>query len=243
VKGKETMDGIVPSDNDKSAGEGSCGWLLDFFDLTIGFCLLVISFLIGVFRFPFHQIGIAAVVLFFYVAVFFVLACIFIYDGATTLITPPVAFTEDETKPQGPRTKFIKITYAPTTELVVHEVIEQDQTTFFQDIVTQTSASPTNVEPSVNWVDGVALLSTQFPRTNETIADNLAGKIHYQTVVFTKILFHPKIKMKIRDQDFSVNLKKADNDPVLAALGAFLQEFKPRILGHASDLSAQNFQQ
>ena len=103
--------------------------------------------------------------------------------------------------------------------------------------------SPVNVEPSINWVDGFALLTTQFPRTSETIADNLAGRIHYQTVVFTRIPFHGKVNMKIRDQDFSVRLKKADNDPILADLAVFLKEFKPRILNHVSDLSAQNFQQ
>ncbi len=210
---------------------------MDLFDLIIGFCLLAISLLLAIFGVPLHQIGIAAV-LFFYV-----LACIFIYVGATKPTTPLVAVTKEETKPQGPRTQFIKVTYAPVTELIVHEVVEQDQTTFFQDIIMQMSPSPVYVEPSVDWVDGFALLITQFPRTNEIIADNLAGKIHYQTVVFTRILFHPRINMRIRDQEFSVRLKKADNDPILADLAVFLNKFKPRVLSHALDLSAQNFQQ
>jgi hypothetical protein len=225
------------SDNDKSCGKGSCGRLLDLFDLIIGLWLLVESLLLGIFGQPFQLIGLLAAVL------FFILACIFIYEGAREVTTPLVPTVGDEAKPQGPRTQSVKVTYAPTTELVVHEVIEQDQTTFFQDIMTQVSASPVHVEPSVNWVDGFALLSTQFPPTNEVIADNLAGKIHYQTVIFTRILFHSKVNMKLRDHEYSVILRKADNDLTLAALVSFLKEFKPRILGHASDLSAQNFQQ
>jgi len=239
------------SNNDKLCGKGASGRLLDFFDLIIGFFFLGISLLLWFYGLPVYQIGVGATVL------FSILACIFIYEGATKPTTPRVAMTKDEinptalqvatakeeVRPQDPRTQLVEVTYAPITNLVVHEVIEQDQTTFFQDIVRQVSASPVHVEPSVNWVDGFALLSTQFPPTNEVIADNLAGKIHYQTVIFTRILFHSKVNMKLRDHEYSVILRKADNDLTLAALVSFLKEFKPRILGHASDLSAQNFQQ
>ena len=242
VEGKEKTDGTWPSDNDKSSREGSRGWLLDLFDLIIGFCLLTLSLLLGIFFLPLHQVGIAAAVLFFYVLVFYLLACIFIYYGATKPTTPLVAVAKDETRPQGPQTKFIRVTYAPITELVVHEVIEQDQTTFFQDIIMQVPPSPVRVEPSINWVDGFALLTTQFPRTNEIIAEYLAGKIHYQTVVFTRMPFHNRVNMRIKNQEYSVRLNKVDSDPILADLAVFLKEFKPRVLSHASDLSAQNFE-
>ncbi len=208
---------------------------MNLFDLIIGLWLLAESLLLGIFGQAFHLIGLGAALL------LLVLACIFIYAGATETTVPRVVTTEDEARPQSPRTQLIKVTYAPTTELVVHEVIEQDQTSFFQDIITQMPSSQVYVEPSVNWVDGLALLTTQFPRTNDTIAENLAGKIQYQTVVFTRMLFHPKVNMKLKDQEFSVRLRKADNDPVLAALGAFLKGLKPKIQSHVSDLSAQNF--
>ena len=235
---------------------------MDLFDLIIGFCLMAISLLLGIFCLPLEQVGIAAAVIFFYVLVFYFLACIFIYYGATRPTTPRVAVANDEARPQGPRTKFIKVTYAPITELVVHEVIEQDQTTFFHDIIMQMPPSPVRVEPSINWVEGFemppspvrvepsinwvggfALLTTQFPLTNEIIAENLAGKIHYQTVVFTRMPFHSKINMKIENQESSVRLKKVDSDPILAGLAGFLKEFKSGTLSHASDLSAQNFQE
>jgi|GEM_PF-536214 hypothetical protein len=231
------------SNNDKLCGKGASGRLLDFFDLIIGFFFLGISLLLWFYGLPVYQIGVGATVL------FSILACIFIYEGATKPTTPRVAMTKDEinptalqvatakeeVRPQDPRTQLVEVTYAPITNLVVHEVIEQDQTTFFQDIVRQVSASPVHVEPSVNWVDGFALLSTQFPSTNEVIADNLAGKIHYQTVIFTRMPFHSKVSVKLGDEDFSVILRKADNDQNLVSLAAFLRGFKPRTRSHLSD--------
>ena len=203
---------------------------MDLFDLIIGFCLMAISLLLAFYGPPVYSIGLGAAVL------FFVLACIFIYYGATRPTTPRVAVANDEARPQGPRTKFIKVTYAPITELVVHEVIEQDQTTFFHDIIMQMPPSPVRVEPSINWVGGFALLTTQFPLTNEIIAENLAGKIHYQTVVFTRMPFHSKVSVKLGDEDLSVRLKKADNDPNLVSLALFLKGSKPRTPGQESDL-------
>jgi hypothetical protein len=190
---------------------------------------LVISLLFGFYGPRIYQIELGAAVL------FFVLACIFIYEGATTLTTPRVVVSKDETGPQGPRTKFIKVRYAPITELVVHEVIEQDQTTFFQDIIRQMPPSPIYIQPNVNWVDGFALLTTQFPHTNAIIADNLAGRIHYQTVVFTRMPFHSEVSVKLGDKDSSVRLRKAVDDPNLVSLASFLKGSKPRTPGHSSE--------
>lgn len=137
---------------------------------------------------------------------------------------------------------MVKVAYAPTTELVVHEVMEQDQTAFFEDIIRQMPASSVYVEPIINWVDGFALLATQFPPTEEIVAGNLAGKIHYQAVVFTRMPFHSKMNMKLDGQDFSVRLRRADNDPNLADLAAFLKRFRPRTSSHVSEVSAAQYQ-
>jgi hypothetical protein len=240
------MSRTAPSDNDKSCRADSRGWLLDLFDLIFGFFLLGVSILIGLYGLPYSQTAFGVAVLVF-AGLVFILAWIFIYDAATkptilrafmTKDESPVATTKEETGPQAPRTQSVKVTYAPTTELVVHEIIEQDQTTFFEDIIRQMPVSAVHVEPIVNWVNGFALLTTQFPRTAEIIADNLAGKIHYQTVVFTKIPFHNKINLKIEGQDFSVRLKKADDNPNLVDLAVFLEGFKPRTSIHVWDSSA-----
>ena len=122
--------------------------------------------------------------------------------------------------------ELVKVTYAPITELVVHEVIEQDQTTFFEDITRQMLASPVHVEPTINWVDGFALLIAQPPPTDEIVADNLRGKVHYQAVVFTRMAYQSKVAVKLGNQDFTVRLRKADNNQNLVDLARFLKDFR-----------------
>ena len=208
---------------------------MDFFDLIIGFFLLGISLFLGS-SLPFNQVGLGVFI------VTFTLASIFIYEGATELAARREAITRDEAGPNGPRTQLDKVVYAPTTELFVHEVIEQDQTAFFEDIIRHMSASSARVEPIVDWVDGFALLASRFPPTDEVVAGNLAGKIHYQTIAFTRMPFHSKVNMKLEDQDFSVRLRKADNNRNLADLAAFLKRFKPRTPSHVSDPPAVQYQ-
>jgi hypothetical protein len=122
--------------------------------------------------------------------------------------------------------ELVKVTYAPIRELVVHEVIEQDQTTFFEDVTRDMLASPVHVEPTINWVDGFALLIAQLPPTDEIVADNLRGKVHYQAVLFTRMAYQSKIAVRLGNQDYTVRLRKADNNPNLVDLVSFLKDLK-----------------
>jgi len=62
--------------------------------------------------------------------------------------------------------------------------------------------------------------------TAEVVKENLAGRVHYGSVLFTKTEFKPKIEVKIGSQDYAVRLRKADDNPTLVALAAFLSDFK-----------------
>ena len=212
--------------------EGSCGQALHLFDLIAGFFFLWISLVLGFYGLPFYELGFGVFI------ITFALGSIFIYEGAREPITPQVGTTRVETSPQEPRNQLVKVTYAPTTELVVHEVMEQDQTEFFEDIIRQMLASPIHVEPIINWVEGFALLITHFPPADEIVAGNLAGKVHYQAVAFTRMPFHSKINMKLGDQDFSVRLRKADNNPNLVDLAVFLKGFHRGTSSHPPEPSA-----
>jgi len=205
---------------------------LRLFDLIVGFFFLWMAFVLGFYGLPFNQVGFGVF------TITFALGSIFIYEGAAMSTTPLVAKTKVETNLQDPRTQLVKVTYAPTKELVVHEVIEQDQTAFFEDIIRQMLASPVRVEPVIDWVEGFALLITQFPPADEIVEGNLTGKIHYQAVAFTRIPFHSRINMKLGDQDFSVRLRKADNNPNLVDLALFLKGFHRGPSSHLPETTA-----
>lgn len=122
----------------------------------------------------------------------------------------------------------MKITYTPYHELIIHEIIEQTSSAvFFEDIVRLALGNPQQVEPSINWVNGVAFFVAPLQPTPEVVKENLAGKVHYGSVLFTKTEFKPQIAVRIGSQDYTVRLRKADDNPTLVALAAFLKDFKP----------------
>jgi hypothetical protein len=121
---------------------------------------------------------------------------------------------------------LIRITHLPFSELVLHEIIEQQDEVFFEDVVRQ-SLTQTQVEPTVNWVGGFAFLVVPFPSTEDVVRDNLVGKIHFLSVIFTKMEYRPQVPVKLGSQVYSVRLRKADNNRILVAMVSFLRDFKP----------------
>ena len=121
----------------------------------------------------------------------------------------------------------VKITYTPYQELIVHEIIEQtNPSVFFEDIVRLALSSPHQAEPSINWIDGVAFFIAPMQPTEEVVRENLAGKVHYGSVLFARTDYKPQIADKIGSQDFTVRLRKAADNPTLVELTKFLKDFK-----------------
>jgi len=126
-----------------------------------------------------------------------------------------------------PAADKLKITYTPYTELVIHEIIEQtNSNVFFEDIVRLALSGPIHAEPSINWIDGMAFFVAPMQPTEEVVRENLAGRVHYGSVLFTRIDFKPQVAVKIANQEFTVRLRKADDNPTLVSLAAFLKDFK-----------------
>ena len=125
------------------------------------------------------------------------------------------------------RDELVKITYTPYQELILHEIIEQtNPAAFFEDIVRLALSNPQQVEPSINWINGIAFFVAPLQPTPEVVKENLAGKVHYGSVLFTKTEFKPQISVKIGNQEYTVRLRKADDNPTLVALATFLKDFK-----------------
>jgi len=121
----------------------------------------------------------------------------------------------------------LKITYTPFRELIVHEIIEQSNpSVFFEDIVRLALSGAHQVQPSINWIDGVAFFIAPMQPTEEVVRENLAGRVHYASVLFTRTDYQPQVAVKIGSQDFTVRLRNAEDNPTLADLAAFLKDFK-----------------
>lgn len=121
----------------------------------------------------------------------------------------------------------MKITYTPYHELILHEIIEQSNpSVFFEDIVRLALSGAHQVQPSINWIDGIAFFIAPMQPTEEVVRENLAGKVHYASVLFTRTEYQPQMAVKIGNQDFTVRLRKAGDNPTLVELAAFLKGFR-----------------
>lgn len=121
---------------------------------------------------------------------------------------------------------MVRVAYSPYREIVVHEVIEQESHVLFEDMVRQALSSPAHAEPSINWVDGIAFVVAAMPPTEDVVKENLEGRVHYASVMFTKIPYQAQVPVKIGTQNYSVRLRRAENNGALAALAKFLKDFK-----------------
>jgi hypothetical protein len=122
----------------------------------------------------------------------------------------------------------VEVEFVPYQRILIHEIIEQDNKTFFEDIVRHALAQPVQAEPSVNWVDGFALLIVPFAPTEDIVRENLSGKIHYSTVVFTKMDFRPQVSVTLGSQTYSARLRKAENNRNFLDLVKYLKGWKPQ---------------
>jgi len=120
---------------------------------------------------------------------------------------------------------LVEIKYSGWKEIVIQEILELDNQTFFEDIVRLTLAQGHQVQPSVNWVDGVAFLPIPFPDSDDIVREKLKGVLHFASVMFTRIDYRENYTIRFGNNDLSARLRKTTN-PLLLQLAAYLKEFK-----------------
>ena len=121
---------------------------------------------------------------------------------------------------------MVEVEFVPYQKIVIHEVIEQDNRTFFEDVVRHALAQTVQAEPTVNWVDGFALLIVPFAPTEDIVRENLNGRVHYSTVVFTKMDYKPQVSVVLGSQTYNARLRNADNNSNFVDLAKFLKGWK-----------------
>lgn len=119
-----------------------------------------------------------------------------------------------------------RILYEPAEQIVVHQVLEYDNKTFFEEVMRQNLAQQMSVIPTVNWIDGIAFSIWRFPETDDVVRDALNGKLHLFSVAFTRVGFQSHFPITLANQDIKVPLRNASNNPNFVDLVAFLKTFK-----------------
>lgn len=120
-----------------------------------------------------------------------------------------------------------KITYMPTEEIVVHQVLEYDNKSFFEEVTKQSLARQISLIPSVNWIDGVAFVVWPYSDSDDIVKEGVKGRLHFFAVLFTRIPYQTHFGVNLANQDIRVPLRKATNNPDYIDLVQFLKEFKP----------------
>lgn len=76
---------------------------------------------------------------------------------------------------------MVKITFSPTEELVVHEVVEMSKDDLLLERITPAGNMP------LYWNNGIVFSFSSIPMTDDIIKDYLKGRIHWLEVHFTKM--------------------------------------------------------
>ena len=106
---------------------------------------------------------------------------------------------------------------------MVHDLNELENDRFFEDIIRMSLATNPNVEPSVNWTEGVAFSVFSMPDTPEVVKEKLGGVIHYAAVNYTKLEFKARYDLKISNQEYHCILRKANSNPIFVELVAWIK--------------------
>jgi len=99
----------------------------------------------------------------------------------------------------------VKITFAPATELVIHEVVEVTRDDLLLERITPQGNLP------LYWCNGILFSFSSVPMTEEIIKEYLKGRIHWLEVHYTRMDKHvPVISFESSEYKSTMNVKVID---------------------------------
>ena len=120
-------------------------------------------------------------------------------------------------------------------EVIIHEIIEEDNSRFFRDI-SESAVRGHNpqmpfISPSVNWANGVAFIIQPFPDTDDVIKDKLKGVVHFAVVAFTRLEYRPTFPVVVGSETVNIRLERNVANPIFLDMADYLANFKadPRV--------------
>ncbi len=114
----------------------------------------------------------------------------------------------------------------PWQEVVVNEILEQDNTRFFETIVKQTLAQGVQLLPTVAWIDGVVIAIGHYPDTEDIVKEKLRGVLHYGTVWFSRMEYKPTMSVNVGNTSVNVQIIRENNNPLLSEIAKFVKDFR-----------------
>ena len=119
---------------------------------------------------------------------------------------------------------MVQFEYTPWVKIVIHEVTEYSNDQFFEDIMRLSLSNNAQIEAVVNWIDGIAYLIYPMPETEDVIRDKMKGIIHFSSVSFTKIDYDAHYPLTIAGHQYTVAMRRAENNEILSELVKWLRE-------------------
>ena len=80
------------------------------------------------------------------------------------------------------------------------------------------------IEPVVNWINGIAYLVYPMPETEDVVSDKMKGIIHFSSVSFTKIDYKDHYPLVITGHQYTVAMRRAENNEILNELVKWLRD-------------------
>jgi hypothetical protein len=118
-----------------------------------------------------------------------------------------------------------EIVYEPITKIVIHEIVELDSASLFDEVMRGAVAQQLPIQPTINWSDGVAFVS--FPLdTDDAENDRMEGMVHFASVIFSRMPFQSEVKVKLDREEMSVRLRKVEHSHMFRDMARFLRDFK-----------------
>ncbi|MCL4365417.1 hypothetical protein M1590_03795 [Candidatus Marsarchaeota archaeon] len=98
-----------------------------------------------------------------------------------------------------------KITYAPTQELIVHEIVRVSKDDLLRERVTPSGTMP------LYWCDGILFSFSSLPMSDEVTSDYMKGKIHWLEVHFTQMeKYTPILVLNEEEYKAAMNIRVLD---------------------------------
>jgi hypothetical protein len=122
---------------------------------------------------------------------------------------------------------LVKIAYKPWEEIIIHEIVEKSPEELFVLLVRQIQGiGSAGMQPAVTWAEGIAFTIAPLPDTEEVIAEQLEGKLHYSTVQFARVpTYHAEMKCNVDRLEHTIQLIKVET-PMLIQLAKYLKDDK-----------------
>ena len=119
---------------------------------------------------------------------------------------------------------MIQFEYTPWVKIVIHEVTEYPNDQFFEDIMRLSLTQNAQIEPVINWINGIAYLVYLMPETEDVISDKMKGIIHFSSVTFTKIDYQDHYPIVVSGHQYTVAMRRAEKNEILNELVKWLRE-------------------